>query len=97
MMGEDRHTWICGWKVLKHRVLGPQCEIVKTLYIGPYLSVMKVILRQPNLENPAAGVIVETADVPSADLLPGTVRVAISLRPINPADIFSLMGTLIDV
>jgi NADPH:quinone reductase-like Zn-dependent oxidoreductase len=53
---------------------------------------MKVVLRQPSLENPAAGVIVETADVAVAELIPGTVRVALKLRPINPADIFSLMG-----
>jgi NADPH:quinone reductase-like Zn-dependent oxidoreductase len=54
---------------------------------------MKVVLRQPSLENPAAGVIVETADVAVADRLPaGTVRIALKLRPINPADIFSLMG-----
>jgi hypothetical protein len=58
---------------------------------------MRVVLKQPSLENPAAGVVVETTDRPSADLLPGSVRVKLSLRPINPADIFSLMGTSIDI
>ena len=53
---------------------------------------MKVILKNPSMENPAAGVVVEDGDASQVTLGPGQVKVGIVLRPINPADIFSLMA-----
>ena len=53
---------------------------------------MRVILKQPNLENPGAGLEVSEEEPDRSVLSSGEVRVRLELRPINPADIFSIMG-----
>jgi NADPH:quinone reductase-like Zn-dependent oxidoreductase len=53
---------------------------------------MKVLLKAHNFENPAAGLEVSSDDPSPSSLEPGQVLVNLTLRPINPADIFSVLG-----
>jgi trans-2-enoyl-CoA reductase len=52
----------------------------------------KVLLKAPNMEDPASGLEVCSIEDSSPQLEDGQVLVGLSLRPINPADIFSIMG-----
>jgi len=55
------------------------------------MSNTAVVLQSPNMEDPVAGIEVKGIEKPSS-LGPKEVLCQMRLRPINPADIFSLMG-----
>lgn len=58
------------------------------------MSGVKVVVTRPNLENPASGLDVSPDDrtVESCNLPERHILAEMILRPINPADIFSIMG-----
>ncbi|KAI8106698.1 hypothetical protein M9434_001352 [Picochlorum sp. BPE23] len=55
------------------------------------MSNSAVVLKTPDMEDPAAGIEVKEVEKPSS-LGPKEVLCQMRMRPINPADIFSLMG-----